>query len=106
MKCPYCNQKLKIGLRLLFSQKCVNCDMKISELNKKRYSIYSGINVIISLIIYTLIRSYGNIWGINSIIFEIISIIGAFIILGILELILLVNFATIMRINKKQNRIS
>lgn len=89
MYCPFCNNKIKPNLKVLYKQKCPTCSGKFSRV--KKYSVFNFINIAICLSIYFLIEYYGNIFNMSDGEFKVLSFIVAFVILNILEFVLMLN---------------
>ena len=91
MKCHYCDCEEKVSVKMLFNLKCSKCGKKISDYNKKNYSVFSCINTMVCIILFIFISNYGNILKIESLRFEILSFISIFLLRCVFEKILIEN---------------
>lgn len=88
MICPYCNRKVKVNFKLLVLDRCEYCNNRISKCDKK-IEILSGVNVLISLILFVIISNVRCFNSMDRVVSGAISFVIGLLILAILQIILL-----------------
>lgn len=91
--CPFCNKGIKCDFRLVFTHRCKNCNKNIVKHivkpYEKRYKIYSGVSVVISIFLFSLISCIGGIYINNDIILELIAFFLPFFLLCLIQFLIL-----------------
>lgn len=86
--CPFCNVEIKCDYRLIFTHRCKNCNNNIVKPYEKRYKIYSGVSVVISIFLFSLISYIGGIYINNDIILELIAFFLSFLLLCLIQFLI------------------
>ncbi len=87
MKCPHCHKKLK--MLSIFSGRCNGCHIDFKEFQKKKHNIFTFINIVIALLVYTIVKNIFDYFSINSIASEMISFGSGLMVLCIFQYLLM-----------------
>lgn len=86
--CPFCNAEIKCDFRLIFTHRCKICNKNLIKPHEKKYKIFSGLSVAISILLFTLISSIGEIYINNNILREFIAVFISFFLLCVFQFLI------------------
>lgn len=86
--CPFCNAKIKCDYRLIFTHRCKNCNKNIIKTHEKKYKLFSGLSVVISILLFSLISGIGENYIDNNVIRELIAFSLSFFLLYLLQFLI------------------
>lgn len=73
----------------IFSGRCNSCHIDFKEFQKKKHNIFTFINIVIALLVYTIVKNIFDYFSINSIASEMISFGSGLMVLCIFQYLLM-----------------